>query len=126
MSRSQSCPSSSLAPSQDFLAHLGQRLENLRQASGFERAQLAKCVGITGGRLKKIEEGQARLEASLLYALLVAMNVKVAEFFDGAAHVGPSPLDPETQELMRLFGAIPDPGIRRSILKLAKSLSEKP
>ncbi len=126
MSRPQPYDSSSPAPSQDFLAQLGQRLENLRQASGFERAQLAKCVGITGGRLKKIEEGQARLEASLLYALLQAMNVKVADFFDGAAQAGPSPLDPEAQELMRLFSTIPDAGIRRSILKLAKSLSEKP
>lgn len=114
------------ASPQVYLASLGQRLAALRQARGFSRAQLAERVGIGPVRLKKIEEGRGRLEASLLYALATALNVKVADIFGEALTEEALPLDPETRQLMRFFGAIPDDGIRKSILKLAKALSEKP
>lgn len=79
---------------------------------------------MTASRLKKIEEGSGRLEASLLYAWIRELDIGVAQLFGDCE--APPPLNPEARELMRLFAAIPDPGIRKSILKLAKALSEKP
>lgn len=91
---------------------------------GLERAQLAHRLGVTSSRLRKIENGSGRLEASLLYAWVKELGIGISQLF-GDTDVMP-PLDPEARELMRLFAAIPDRGIRKSILKLAKALSEKP
>jgi len=123
-SRRKTAPPSTTADEQ--LALLGQRVAALRAALGLERTELARLVGIAVSRLKRIEDGKGRLEASLLYALVQALNVTVAELFEDAANLSAVSLDPEGQELMRLFGNIQDAGIRRSILKLTKALSEKP
>ncbi|MBF0166385.1 MAG: helix-turn-helix domain-containing protein [Alphaproteobacteria bacterium] len=123
-SRRPSTPPSSTAEEQQAL--LGRRIADLRAALGQERPNLARRVGITPSRLKRIEDGTGRLEASLLYALARALNVTVAELFEDASHLSRAALDPEGRNLMRFFGTIQDASIRRSILKLAKALSEKP
>ncbi len=124
LSRRPSIPPSATAEEQQAL--LGRRIADLRAALGHERADLARRVGITPSRLKRIEDGTGRLEASLLYALARALNVTVAELFEDAAHLSRAALDPEGRDLLRFFGAIQDTSIRRSILKLARALSEKP
>lgn len=108
------------------LGALGERLAALREARGLSRSQLAALAGIGPVRLKKIEEGRGRLEASLLYLLATRLNVKVAEVVGEDCESEALPLDPEARQLMRFFAAIPAAGIRKSILKLAKALSEKP
>lgn len=123
-SRRKTAPPSTTADEQ--LALLGQRIAAMRAALGLERTELARLIGIAVSRLKRIEEGKGRLEASLLYALVQALNVTVAELFEDAANLSAASLDPEGQELMRLFSNIRDGSIRRSILKLTKALSEKP
>lgn len=122
-SRSSRRPSSGLSPHSQ-LVQLGKRLAAHRATQGLERAELARRLRMTSARLRKIEEGTGRLEASLLYAWVKELGISVAQLF-GDSEL-PPPLDPEARELMRLFGAIPDRGIRKSILKLAKALSEKP
>ncbi|MDK9721857.1 MAG: helix-turn-helix domain-containing protein [Rhodospirillales bacterium] len=109
---------------QSQLVQLGERLAAHRAALGMERAQLASRLGVTTSRLRKIEEGTGRLEASLLYAWVKELGIGFSQLFGDIET--PPPLDPEARELMRLFAAIPDPGIRKSILKLTKALSEKP
>lgn len=109
---------------QSQLVQLGERLAAHRAALGMERAHLAGRLGVTSTRLRKIEEGTGRLEASLLYAWVKELDIGISQLFGDTDT--PPPLDPEARELMRLFAAIPDPGIRKSILKLAKALSEKP
>jgi transcriptional regulator with XRE-family HTH domain len=97
-----------------------------RTSRGWDRAELARRVDISVQRLKRIEDGDGRIEASLLFYLACALNLKVADFFDGEAGEDAIPVDPEARELMCFFAAIKSSGIRRSILKLAKALSEKP
>lgn len=114
------------AASQVHLAELGQRIAQFRNLQGLSASDLARLAGISPGRLKKIESGQGRLEASLIYALVVALNVKVADIFAEGEEPQLSPLDPEARQLMRFFSAIRSADVRRSILKFARSLSEKP
>lgn len=110
----------------EYLVRLGQCLANHRISKGLGVGELAGHLGVTPSRLRRIEEGDARVEASLLYALAQALDLKVAELFDGEAGEEFIPLDPEARKLMRYFASIESTGIRRSILKLAKALSEKP
>lgn len=110
--------------SSEKLRQLGERLAHVREARGFSRAALAACVGIGAVRLAKIESGTGRLEASLLYRLALALNVQISELFAEAPESQAKLVDPELTALARYFDAIPQPNIRKTILNLAKSVTE--
>lgn len=122
--------------------HVGHRLRQRRVAVGLTQDRLAKSVGITFQQVQKYERGTNRIVASRLYELAQVLKIPVEYFFEG--------LDPaeaatrvdneddadmvnlpdvmgerETLMLVRAYHRIGDTQVRRRLVELVKSLSER-
>lgn len=125
--------------------HVGRRLKLRRTLLGMSQERLAQILGVTFQQIQKYERGANRVGSSRLYDIANALDVPVAFFFedleDRKAHAGglaesATPFDhgptmvPEAPdrrdalELMRAFGRIDDPELRRRLLDLTKALAE--
>ncbi|PDS76404.1 transcriptional regulator [Rhizobium sp. L43] len=69
---------------------------------------LAARLGITFQQIQKYEKGKNRVSASVLYAIMCALNVPAAYFFDGVGAGGTKPLeaDPVAMEDMNAVQAM--------------------
>jgi len=110
---------------------------------GMSQESLAEYLGLTFQQVQKYEKGINRIGASRLFELANALGVNVQFFYDGllseqppAREIGFSE-DPrnnyggslmesrEIVELNKAFTKIADLQIRRSIINLVRSLSDK-
>ena len=106
---------------------------------------LGEALGLTFQQLQKYERGANRIGASRLYELSHVLEVPVSFFFDdmpaelttaegrrtaGLADTtqssyGADPMTKrETLELVRAYYRITDPGVRKKLFELAKSLAK--
>lgn len=104
---------------------IGNRMNQLRLASGMTRHQLADAVGVTHQQLQKYEKGVNRITASRLVDISRALGVDVNYFFEEDLEL----LDAEyirrqrmCIELMRDFARIPRPEQQDAIRHLVKVL----
>lgn len=118
-------------------AIIGHHLQQRRIYLGMSVAETAKQLGVSLQQLQKYENGDNRISASRLLDLAAILKSNAAEFLpsqmknknrlrDGATleYTAPS-MTKESKEFLRLFYGISDPKIKKSILNLLKTLSEK-
>jgi len=112
---------------------------------GFSQETLARALGITFQQIQKYERGTNRVFASRLYHLARALRVPTAYFFQGLSSEdasddtenpgGARSASPEegfqdllgkndTLKLIQAYNRITDPGVRRQIYALVKSVGE--
>ena len=117
--------------------HVGKRIRERRIELGLSQEKLAEALGITFQQVQKNERGANRVGSSRLHELCTILNVDANYFFDGLPrfeHAGRSRKaatgdksgrgDRMRLELMRHFGAIEDPRMRRAIMLQAKAAAE--
>ncbi|MDX6749262.1 helix-turn-helix transcriptional regulator [Geminicoccaceae bacterium 1502E] len=133
---------------------VGRRLRDLRALRGISQEELARGLGIAFQQVQKYERGQNRIGASRLVEIAHILGVPASDFLSGivpppAAGRGPGLAeggasgfvydDPsmarggrpapvvdtrEALELVRAFGRIHDPLVRRRFFELAKMLGQ--
>lgn len=115
---------------------VGSRLRMRRLMLGFSQEKLADGLGITFQQVQKYEKGTNRVGASRLMAISSILGVAPAYFFQdddsplpqGAAIGEPNEIasfikSSEGIALNRAFVKIKDPGVRKKVVALAKSLA---
>ncbi|MGW9950100.1 transcriptional regulator with XRE-family HTH domain [Rhizobium leguminosarum] len=65
--------------------HVGRRIFLARRAKRMSQLVLADRLGITFQQIQKYEKGKNRVNASVLYGIMRALDVSAAYFFDGFA-----------------------------------------
>ncbi len=124
--------------------HVGSRVRLRRTLLGLSQEKLGDALGLTFQQVQKYERGANRVGASRLFDLSRVLDVPVSFFFDdmdastaeqaprlrvGLSEVPadsyvPDPLAKrETLELVRAYYRITDPGVRKRLFELAKSLA---
>jgi transcriptional regulator with XRE-family HTH domain len=116
--------------------HVGKRIRMRRLLLGMNQETLANALGLTFQQVQKYEGGANRVSASRLKAMSDILSVPIAFFF-GDLQTGDTPQSPEdrqwreqmerpeTIELIRLYYAIPDIGVRQQFLDMVKAVAEK-
>jgi transcriptional regulator with XRE-family HTH domain len=124
--------------------HVGSRIRLRRTLLGMSQERLGEALGLTFQQVQKYERGVNRVGASRLYDLSRVLDVPISFFYDdlpeslgghgrAAAHAGGfgDSQDPfgddalnrrETLELVRAYYRITDPGVRKRVFELIKSL----
>lgn len=121
--------------------HVGQRLRVRRSLLGMSQEKLGKSIDITFQQIQKYEQGMNRISAGRLYKISKILQVPITYFFDNVPSndsVKGYALsdndqegfiddrimqDKETLELVRAFASIKDPEVRKSALRLLKSIA---
>lgn len=113
---------------------LGERVRARRFELGMSQEQLSQMLGITFQQVQKYEKGTNRIAASRLFDLAAALDMPVAQFFEGLSAgqtakqaVGAS-LDsalaiPGAVDLVRQFAAIEDSAVRKRVLELVRAIT---
>lgn len=118
--------------------HVGSRLRQRRTLLGMTQQCLARSLELSFQQIQKYERGTNRMGASRLYQLCRILDVPIAYFFDGApkgntaraseTEAGSARHDihtkRETLELVRAFSRIADPGVRRRLLEVTKTMGK--
>jgi transcriptional regulator with XRE-family HTH domain len=111
--------------------HVGKQLRFRRSMMGMSQAELAAGVGLSFQAVQKYERGENRISASRLHQFAVRLGVPVSYFFEslpGEPRRGElAPYEPsvglshhEVHEVLRAFGALRQPILRRSFLQVMK------
>ena len=119
--------------------HVGSRVRMRRMMLSMSQEKLGDALGLTFQQVQKYEKGTNRIGASRLQQISQALQVPVAFFFEGAPHARGqhrAPTDaPDAQyvsdylatkdglQLTKAFMQIPDPKLRRSIVKLVDQIA---
>jgi transcriptional regulator with XRE-family HTH domain len=128
-------------------AHVGSRVRLRRTLLGMSQEKLGDALGLTFQQVQKYERGVNRIGASRLFDLARVLDVPIGFFFDdlppemgGNAAVRSHPAmfgfaeapagfedesmnKRETLELVRAFSRITEPGVRKRVFELIKSLA---
>lgn len=122
--------------------HVGARVRLRRTLLGMSQEKLGEAIGLTFQQVQKYERGFNRISASRLFKLSQVLDVPVSFFFDdmdeATANADPTDIpettsaasekDPmakrETLELVRAYYRIADPGVRKRVFELTKTLGK--
>ena len=124
--------------------HVGARIRLRRTLMGMSQERLGEALGLTFQQVQKYERGVNRVGASRLYDLSRVLDVPISFFYDDMPEsVGGVRAIPrgasgfadaqegfgddtlsrrETLELVRAYYRISDPGVRKRVFELIKSL----
>ncbi|HEY8612319.1 MAG TPA: helix-turn-helix transcriptional regulator [Roseomonas sp.] len=126
--------------------HVGSRVRLRRTLLGMSQEKLGEALGLTFQQVQKYERGVNRIGASRLFDLARVLDVPIGFFFDdmpdsmggvatgfrsrlaGLAETQEGLEDDtlhkrETLELVRAYYRITEPGVRKRVFDLIKSLS---
>jgi transcriptional regulator with XRE-family HTH domain len=120
--------------------HVGSRVRLRRTVVGMSQEQLGHKLGVTFQQVQKYEKGSNRVSASRLWQIARILGVPVSFFFEqvaaaaqgeGFADADQSQIQDMTQSteslaLLRHFTQIVEPGLRRAVVDLARSLASVP
>ncbi len=116
-------------------AHVGSRVRQRRTLLGMNLGELSAALGLSFQQVQKYERGGNRISASRLYDLGRILNVPITYFFDaypgdsgaeGATLFGADVMNKrETLTLVRAYYGITEPKVRRRLLDLIRSVSNK-
>ena len=122
--------------------HVGSRLRLRRTLLGLSQGKLGEAVGLTFQQIQKYERGANRVGASRLFEFSRILDVTISYFFEEMGKDDKSrpalelsdqpqlPIDPgsmsrrETLELVRAYYRIDDPGVRKRVYDLIKSIAK--
>ena len=123
--------------------HVGERLRARRMLLGISQEKLADAVGITFQQVQKYERGTNRISCSRLWQFCKVLEAEVPYFFEhldkksktmaslgladndqqGFDHEEDPMTRKETLKLVREYYSIPDPKLRRDLLKMIRSMA---
>jgi len=122
--------------------HVGGRIRLRRTLLGLTQERLGEALGLTFQQVQKYERGANRVGASRLHDLSRILEVPVGYFYDDLpAHAGGTTnrygfaessdgygaddalASRETLELVRAYYRITDPGVRKRVFELVKSMA---
>jgi transcriptional regulator with XRE-family HTH domain len=106
---------------------VGARIRARRVFLGMSQTKLANALGLTFQQVQKYERGDNRVSASTLVRVGRALDISVATLVgeDGGSPEGPMfrhLSTPGAFDLLDSFARIPDPEVRRAMVRLAKTL----
>jgi transcriptional regulator with XRE-family HTH domain len=109
---------------------VGARIRTRRVFLGLSQTKLAKALGLTFQQVQKYERGDNRVSASTLVRVARALDTTVAALV-GEDDSAPSDAPmfrhlstPGAFGLLEAFVKIPDPEVRRALIRLAKTLAK--
>ncbi len=124
-------------------AYVGARVRLRRTLLGMTQTTLGDALGLTFQQVQKYENGKNRVSASRLYDLSRVLDVSIEHFFEdmppevaarspaatkrGTAKKSPryepNPMHRrETLELVRAYYKVENPGVRKQVYELTKTL----
>jgi transcriptional regulator with XRE-family HTH domain len=109
---------------------VGARIRTRRVFLGLSQTKLADALGLTFQQVQKYERGDNRVSASTLVRVARALDTSVAALVgegDAASSDGPMfrhLATPGAFDLLEAFVKIPDPEVRRAVIRLARSLAK--
>lgn len=124
--------------------HVGERLRSRRSLLGMTQEKLAEAVNLTFQQIQKYERGTNRVSASRLWQFSKILQVPVSYFFEnyidrsGARALAQGLADndqddfagqedimarKETLDLVRVYYSIPDPNLRKDLLKMIRTMA---
>lgn len=110
---------------------IGQILRRRRIEIGMSQERLAEVLGITFQQVQKYEKGVNRIAASRLWDISKALDLPVTRFFDAAPktqvrapRTERESLNPESVQLMSLFGTITSRTLRKRVVDLVRTMAE--
>jgi transcriptional regulator with XRE-family HTH domain len=114
---------------------VGERVRLRRKELGLSQDKLGKAVGVTFQQIQKYENGVNRIGAGRLTQIGAFLDVPVSYFFDGLSGVVENQTEesnvlgalkaPGAMELLRAYGAIENPALRKAVLDMARSLASE-
>lgn len=132
-------------PKNPIDAYVGQRIKERRTLVGVSQTGLADHLGITFQQVQKYEKGTNRVSASRLYEIAQILDCDLKSFFDGVEEVitkkgakkadkkvlDPSfkkteafAVSPTGADVMKAFGSIEDPKVKKCLVALVKAVAE--
>lgn len=124
--------------------HVGKRLRLRRTLLGMSQEAVGSAIGVTFQQVQKYERGINRMGASRLFDFSKVLSIPISYFFEGYQAEGEAGRTPvagmaedssgfehevstsrELLELTRAFHNITDPQVRKRVLELVKSLTDK-
>lgn len=111
---------------------LGERVRARRLEISMSQERLAQLLGLTFQQVQKYEKGVNRIAASRLYDISDALNVPVAQFFEGFKGKSNKPQEraldralatPDAVELVLTYASIPSSKVRRRVLDLVRAMA---
>lgn len=114
---------------------LGERVRARRLAIGMSQEELAAALGVTFQQVQKYEKGANRIAASRLVDIAAALDLPIADFFDGLQKpkqrtgAAPAGFDaalatPGALDLVKQFAAMRSPRLRRRVLELVEAMQD--
>jgi len=111
---------------------VGGRIRLLRKQRKMSQSDLGQALGVTFQQIQKYENGKNRVGASRLHQVAIALNVPIAELFDGASETGrtlkatKSPaFDSQSLRIAEAFVKISDKELRWSLVDLVEAMAQK-
>lgn len=117
---------------------LGERVRGRRLELDMSQERLAELIGVTFQQVQKYEKGVNRIAASRLFDISAALEMPISAFFDGlTTKHGDAPEEndqrsadtllatPDGRTLVRVFGTITNPRVRKRIVDLTLALAEE-
>jgi transcriptional regulator with XRE-family HTH domain len=115
---------------------VGRRLRARRTILRMSQEDLGRAVGVTFQQIQKYERGANRVGSSRLYEFSLVLDVGVDYFFQDcpselgalrrgnySGHLSDISLDTDAMALLRAFGAVSDPLLRRRLLSLVRVMA---
>jgi transcriptional regulator with XRE-family HTH domain len=116
--------------------HVGSRVRMRRMLIGMSQEKLGQMLGVTFQQVQKYEKGTNRVAAGRLQRVAEVLEVPITFFYEGSetrsSHSGEDTVDAGLEylqtggavRLVRAYARIADPGVRRSLVKLAETMAE--
>jgi transcriptional regulator with XRE-family HTH domain len=115
--------------------HVGARLRQRRTLLGMSQEKLAAAFGVSFQQIQKYERGANRVSFSTMMRICEALGCHVSDLVAEVEQLGGTnkrtgkgedPLaQPEAAPLLEALAQIKSPGVRRSVLELARSLARE-
>lgn len=112
---------------------VGLRVRTRRLEIGMSQERLAELLGVTFQQVQKYEKGVNRIAAGRLHDISQALDLPIAQFFQGVAGGAGSDADgaiasvlatSEGVELVKLFATIKNRKVRQRVLDLVRALKD--
>jgi transcriptional regulator with XRE-family HTH domain len=111
---------------------VGLNLRRARLARGFSQTELGEALGISFQQVQKYERGANRVSASMLVKAARFLEIRASDLLPPDDGVQPAPEVMQRitdvrglAEIVNAYCAVPDPVLRRALLKLTKALGSK-
>ncbi|MDW8123832.1 MAG: helix-turn-helix transcriptional regulator [Geminicoccaceae bacterium] len=104
---------------------IGERIRLRRLELGLTQEQLAAALGVSYQQIQKYENGANRISAAQLAELARRLEVPIGWFLEEDEGATNAASARGLLELVRGFGSLKTPAVRRSLLALVKLLADR-